>query len=299
MITIDQIVQRIRGVPSLPVAVLRLIEVVNDPDSTVHDIVEVVQYDSGLTARLLRLCNSAFLGLSRRISSLHEAIRYLGTVRVLQLIISMHSSALLSRPQNGYGLDPGVLWTHSVAVALASAAFGQRAGLKNANTLFTAGLLHDIGKVVLNEYVAAEFSQIMQLTEQQTISFSEAEKQVLGFSHDEAGGVLAETWQLPVSIVNCIRYHHDPAALSPPEPTADMVYCGEMIATCLGLGSGSDGLSYRAHEQVLERHGIQEVDFERIGIQTATELARIQRMFAETDAPAAEWKWAMAAQEDF
>lgn len=281
MSRVEEIVERISAVPPLPGFVVRLIQVTNDPDSSIRDVVEVIRYEPSVTAQVLRLCNSAFFGLPRRISSVQEAVQYLGTLRVLQLIMSLHGNALLAREQQGYGLDPGALWMHSVAVGLASAALSQQTRTANPSALFTAGLLHDIGKVVLNEFVAGDQPAIVERVEQGGLSFAEAEKQVLGYSHDEVGGELADRWQLPPAIVNCIRYHHAPSAMAEPDALVDLVYLGDAIGMLLGLGIGSDGLQYRADETVLARRGLGEADLERVSAQTAAELARVAELFEE------------------
>ncbi len=178
----DEIIARVGDIQPLPGTVVRLISVVNNPQSTVSDIVETIRYDQALTARMLRLCNSAYFGLSREVESLEDAMKYLGTLKLLQLVMAVHTNALLSRRQDGYGLEPGILWKQSVAVALASTLFAERTKPENLGLTFTAGLLHDIGKVLLNEYVAEEFTQIYQLVSQKQISFDQAEREVLGCS---------------------------------------------------------------------------------------------------------------------
>ena len=212
------ILERIGTLPPLPDTVLKLIRVVDDPRSTVDDIVETIRYDQAVTGEVLRLCNSAYFGLSRKITSLGDAMLCLGTVKVMQLVMSVHTTSLLAKPQTGYGLDPGVLWKHSVAVALASAALTDRIKAAGGSVAFTAGLLHDIGKVILNDYVAEEFSEIVRRVTEEGVSFIEAERQVLGFSHEQIGGMIAEQWQLPEIIVLCIHHHHDPGAVQPPNP---------------------------------------------------------------------------------
>lgn len=278
----EDILARVGQIPPLPGTVVKLVNVLNDPDSTVNDIVETVKYDQAVTSQMLRLCNSAFFGLSREVHSLNDAMRYLGTVKVLQMVMAVHSNALLAREQAGYGLEPGVLWRHSVAVALAASAFAERINLKNVSLAFTAGLLHDIGKVVLNQYVADAFTEIVQRVTTNRISFSEAEQQVLGFSHEEIGAMVAEKWQLPESIIHCIRYSHEPDRLSPPDGLVDTVYLADCICMLLGVGLGTDGLCYRAEESVMKRHGLNEIDLEIIGAQMMTELKRVEQIFADT-----------------
>ncbi len=277
----DQIMGRVGEIQPLPGTVLHLIGVINDPNSTVNEIVETIRYDQALTTRMLQICNSAFFGISREVHSLEDAMRFLGTLKVLQLVMAVHTSALLCRRQEGYGLEPGVLWKQSVATALAASLFAERTKPANPSLTFTAGLLHDVGKVVLNEYVADEFVEIVERVTQGGASFLDAEREVLGFTSSEIGARLAEKWKLPDSIIRCIRYHRTPAELSPPDVLVDTVYLANAVCMLCGVGLGADGLSYRADPSVMERYHLKESDLEMIGVEMLIELKRVQAIFAD------------------
>jgi len=277
----DDILARVGEISPLPGTVVRLVGVINDPSSTPQDIVEVVKYDQAVTGQMLRMCNSAYFGLSHEVSSLTEAVRYLGTMKVLQLLMAVHGNALLAKEQTGYGLEPGILWRHSVAVALTASILGQRISPDEVGLAFTAGLLHDIGKVVLNEYVGREFAEIARLVRERKTSFVEAERQVLGFSHDEIGEKVAEKWKLPDSLVRCVRHHHDPSMLEPADPLVDTVYLADCICLLLGIGLGADELNYRADPAVMGRHNLHEADLELTGASMMCELKRVEEMFAD------------------
>lgn len=277
---IDDIVERVGTLPPLPDTIYRLVSIVGDPSSSLSQIVEAIRYDQVLTAEVLRLCNSAYFGLSRRIESLDDAVRLLGTVKVLQLVIAAHSRAMLSRPQAGYGLPAGALWLHSVGVALGAQLLGRPMKIPQVGLLFTAGLLHDVGKVVLNEFVAKEYVAISQRVVQERIAFSEAEKQVLGFTHPEVGARLAETWSLPPAIVSCVRYHHDPENAPEPDPLVDAVHLADAVCILLGVGGGDDGLSYRANPAIMARYGLNQSELELVGAEVIAETKSVQALLA-------------------
>ncbi len=279
MKTSTDLVEQIGSLPPLPGTAVKIINLLSDPRSTVPEIVEVIKYDQAVTTEVLRLVNSAYFGLSRKVTSVDDAMICLGTVKVLQLVMSIHTTTLLAREQQGYGLEPGVLWKHSVAVALASSAFAQRIKLTNANLVFTAGLLHDIGKVVLNQYVAEEFAKIVNLVNERGMTFNEAENQVLGYSHEEIGGMIAQKWQLPEPIVSCIRYHHDPSVMEAPDPLVDVVYLANSVCLLLGVGLGEDGLHYRAKPEIMQRYDLKEPDLEEVGVTVLDELKRVEQLF--------------------
>lgn len=280
---VEDIVAAVDSLPPLPDTTIRLVAVLRDPTSSIDDIVSVIKYDEVITSEILKICNSAYLGLNRKINSLNEATVCLGVAKLMQLVMAVHANALLGKEQKGYGMPPDALWQHSVATALGCELIGQKVGLHNNNLLFTMGLLHDIGKVVLNEYVATEYARIAQLVSEENYAFNEAERMVLGYDHCEVGALLAEKWQLPTEIVQCIRWHHDPA--DPAKEGGafiDFVYLANVLSMMLGLGIGRDGLSYRASEETLARYHLTERDLEVFGAQVVAELAQVKEMAAET-----------------
>jgi len=277
--SVKEIIDRVGSVQPLPDTALKLMAVMGNPRSTIDNIVDTIKYDQAVTGQVLKLCNSSFFGLSRKVTSLNDAMLCLGTAKVLQLVMSIHMNNMLASEQRGYGLEPGVLWKHSVSVALASSLFAQRLRLPDANLVFTAALLHDIGKVILNEYVADEFAEIVRRVTDDGISFVEAEHEVLGCSHEEVGGMIAEKWKLPPEIIRCVRFHHVPSSLDPPDPLVDTVYLANCVCLMLGLGLGEDGLCSRADSAVLERRGLCETDLESIGAQTVIDLQRVEQLF--------------------
>lgn len=278
--TIDDVIARAGALPPLPQTVYRLVGIVSDPAASLTAIVDAIRYDQAFTAEILRLCNSAYFGLAREVVSIDDAVKLLGTVKVLQLVIATHAKALLAQPQSGYGLPAGGLFLHSVAVALATQALARPLKLQQAGLAFTAGLLHDVGKVVLNEFVAEDYIEIARRVAQDHVAFSEAEEQVFGCSHAEVGARLAERWALPPGIVDCIRYHHAPLALERRDPYVDAVHIADAICILLGIGGGDDGLSYRACPTVMSRNGLTEADVEALGVEVVAEVKSVQAMLA-------------------
>lgn len=280
MTNTTDILASVKSLVPMPQTAMKLMQVINDPHSGVDDIIESIRYDQAVTSEMLRICNSAYSGISRKINSLNDALVYLGVAKVLQLVMSVHTKTMLEAPQRGYGLERGLLWKHSVAVALASSAVATRLDLVDTGPAYTAGLLHDIGKVVLSEHVAQEFTEIIRRVDENNVSFMEAEQEVLGCSHQEIGALLAEQWQLPEAIVRCIRYHHTPGELNPPDALVDTVHLANCVCLMLGIGLGDDGLFTRADGDVMKRHGLREHDLEAISMETLTELERVEAMFS-------------------
>jgi putative nucleotidyltransferase with HDIG domain len=193
--------------------------------------------------------------------------------------MAAHTHALLGPQQGGYGLLPGALWTHSVAVALACQLIAGRHDRQQRGLLFTVGLLHDIGKIVLNEYVAAEYAEIVRVVRQEQLTFLEAERRVLGVTHAEVGEEVAKRWELPDPIPVCIRYHHEPAELPTPDPTVDIVHLADAVCLLMGIGGGDDSQLYRVDAAARARAGLKEEEFEKIGATIVAELKSVQRSF--------------------
>jgi putative nucleotidyltransferase with HDIG domain len=279
-----EIAAQVGELPPLPSTSVRLLGVINDPTASIEEIVEVIRYDQALTTSVLKLCNSAYFGLSRQVTSLSDALVCLGTVKVLQLIMALHTNALLQAPQDGYGLESGILWRHSVAVALAATQFARQIRHPNVNMAFTAGLLHDIGKTVLGRSVAQEYARILSLVTEHHKAFVEAEREVLGFDHTEVGAMLAERWKLPERLVLAIRFHHEPSALDPADRLVDCVYLANCVCLMMGIGLGADGLNTRADAAVLRRYGLTEHDLEVVGFAVIEELHKVEKLFGEQPA---------------
>jgi putative nucleotidyltransferase with HDIG domain len=280
-LALDALVERVERIPRLPDTAMRLVSVVVDPSSSIKQIVDTMRYDQAVTSDVLRLCNSAYFGLSRRVTSLEDAICLLGTVKVLQLVMSAHTQNLLSRQQEGYGLPPGALWEHSVAVAVGCELFARRFGLAEMGRLFTTGLLHDLGKVVLNEFISSEYAEIARRVSQQGQSFVEAERDVLGFTHADVGARVGEAWALPEAIIACIRYHHCPSDMETEDPYVDAVHLADSTCLLMGIGGGEiDGLAYRVDPAVLGRRGLNQAGLETIGAEIVTEVKAVRKIFA-------------------
>ncbi|RMF75778.1 MAG: HDOD domain-containing protein, partial [Planctomycetota bacterium] len=228
----------------------------------------------------LRLCNSAYYGLAQKVTSIDEAAKLLGVATLLKLVLEAHTRTVLAPPQAGYGLQPGWLWRHSIAVAVGSQRLAERINMRDEGMLFTAGLLHDIGKIILNEHVGGAYAQIIALVREERLTFVEAESRVFGTTHAEVGALVAERWELPAPLVRCVRYHHEPSRLSEPDPRVDVVHLADAACLLMGIGGGDDGQFYRADQQALARTGLKQADFEALGVEIVTELKQIEDAFA-------------------
>ncbi len=210
---LDRFVRRVDDVSSLPDVAARVIEVVNNPETSVMDLRAVVESDASLVARLLRNVNSAAYGLRSRVDSIHQAISLLGFNTIKNLAITASVSQLFrdKTPIGAYN-RPG-LWKHMVSVAVAARMIAARSRLSQFDEAYMCGLLHDLGFILIDQQQHPKFVQIMEsLTpEVQTI---ELESQILGFDHAQVGAAVGEKWGFPAGVVESIRHHHNSARAS-------------------------------------------------------------------------------------
>lgn len=281
------IIDGIDRLPVLPATTVRLVHLLNDRTATIEQILEVIQYDQNLTVQILKLCNSAYFGLIRKIRSLREAVIYLGSKNVMEIVLGIHCNGLLQQPQNGYGLLAGMLWRHSTAVALATERLvpTRRAEDLSTGILFTAGLLHDVGKVILDQVLAESFNQVLDHLARNPMPFDQAERQILGFSHAEVGAMIMQHWQFPAEIAAVARYHHDPAAYDGAEPQTrrliDLVHLADCLVLSLGIGLGHDGLLYQLDGALVEQYGLGAENLDQISAQVLDDLRALEKLYQE------------------
>jgi putative nucleotidyltransferase with HDIG domain len=277
MTDVDAILAKIEKLPPMPQAVQRVAALLQDPDVSASRLIEAVHLDPALTANVLRMCNSAYYGTLRRVTSLGQALTLIGNHGLMDMIIAQGSSVYFRRDNLGYDLARGQLWRHSVAVALASQILSRRLTGRGDAALYTAALLHDIGKVVLSEFVAEGFQEIEDLVRDKGYSFEEAEKAVVGIDHAELGGRICELWNFPAQLVSAIRNHHHPVG-SGADTTGDLVCLSDLMCLMLGIGVGADGLAYHGGDQALDRLGLKGEDMYLAMAGLAEEMQRAEEL---------------------
>lgn len=280
---LQQLVQTVRDLPALPEVVVRVMRLAEDPRSDAQSIARVIATDQAMAARVLKLANSAFYGLPRRVSTLSEAVVILGFRTIKNLAIAASTFELLNREIAGYWLQRGELWRHSLACAIGAQLIAQRVHLPVTEEAFVAGLLHDIGKVAINLFVREQFDQIMQCALRDRIPFVEAEQAVLGFNHATAGALIAEKWNLPPSLVSVIRYHHLPSRTPEPDILVSVVHLADILSITLGIGIGGDGLYYTLEEGTMAKFGLEQADIDALCEQIVDQMAQAVELQAQPE----------------
>ena len=275
---LDNLIRQVQDLPSLPIAVTRVMQLTNDPKAGLSDVAHALASDQGLAARVLKLANSAYYGSSRRIGTVSEAVVILGMRTTRNLTLATSCQDMLEREVQGYFLPRGALWRHSLACAAAAQNLARRAHFRGTEEAFVAGLLHDIGKVVMSAYLKAEFAQVLTRVAKGRLTFSDAEREVLGFDDAEVGARLLERWNLPSTLVTAVRYHHAPSQ-APESPLAALVHVADTICLNLGIGLGVDGMAYTLDPNALAMLHLTEDDFEQVASQTCDTLSEAGSIF--------------------
>ena len=277
MLTIDTFIRNVDHLPSFPRNLVTLTKLLDEPDVDVDQVTALIQYDPALTALVMRLCNSAYFGAASPASDLHEATTRLGFNEIFQLVISLGTAALLRPQQKGYGIEAGELWRHSVTVAL----IGKCIALErndNPSLVFTACLLHDIGKIVLSRSLESHYDQVLAETKRSQCPMVTVEQRILGFDHAEVGGRLLERWLFAPRLAEAVRCHHDPAAAGEHARLAAYTYLGNMIACFMGFGCGHQALAFRCRGEALDLAGIVSEDIPRYMTKAFDALGDLQAL---------------------
>ena len=275
---IDKILKHINDLKPIPQVAHKVMSIAGNPESSLSQLSEVITYDQGVTATLLKLCNSAYFALAKKVDSVHQAVVFLGMNQIVDLVLMTSAAANLKNEQKGYDLRASDLWRYSVASAMIARDLAEKKGSKDNHLVFTAGLLKDIGKVVLEQYVADAAKEINDLVSEEGMSFREAEKKVIGIDHAELGARVARKWQFSPQMVKIIKNHH----LTHTGPEVDfetsIVYLADTICMMMGIGVGCDGLAYRFDQEVIEGLGFSQEDIQEIMAGFGEKLDQVEEL---------------------
>lgn len=277
--TTTEILSQIKSLEPFPDVALRVVQLSTQEDVVPEELIAVIETDPGLTAKVLKLCNSAYYGFQREIASMRDAGNLLGVKALVNLVVT--SSA--SRYFRNYGalIDNAqtTLWERSVANGLASRLLASLRHEVDTERAYTAGLLQNIGHIVLERFLHKEREQIAQELGGGA-QLLEAEQHVLGLHHAELGARLATRWNFPDELVDAIRFHHQPERAEEESALTDVMHLAESLTWSVGYGEGFEGRSYGVSKSCIERGGVNKANFDAMKSMLTREITRAKDLVA-------------------
>ena len=233
--TAEKLAAEVGAVCSLPTIYFRLNELVNDVHVSNKDVGALISEDAGLSVRLLRMVNSAFFGLPSSVDTITRAVTVIGTRQLNDLVLMTSVVDMFDGIPNEVA-NMELFWQHSIATGVSARVLANYHREPNVERFFVAGLLHDIGRLVIFQKLPEETTEILTLINEIEIPLYVAEKQVLGFDHTDVGRAMLDQWGLPEHLVTAVGGHHHPSALEEIDVDSAIVHVADVIANVLGMG---------------------------------------------------------------
>lgn len=251
----EHIIQSTAQVASLPTIYIKIDEALNSANCTNHYLVDILSEDTALSARLLRLSNSAMFNFPNKIDSVSQAITIIGTQQLRALVLASSVMKLFKDvPEDLVNME--MFWRHSIACAVSARVFASLRRAANVEYFFLAGLLHDIGRLIMFKEVPNEISEAMQQAKQTKQLLFKVEKEVLGYDHAKLGAMLLKDWKLPAPLIESTAFHHNPKRSSDYQDEVAIVHVADIIANTVQLGSSGEHLVPTLDTQAWERIGL-------------------------------------------
>ncbi|MDD3051485.1 MAG: HDOD domain-containing protein [Candidatus Cloacimonetes bacterium] len=210
LIDIEKDMNEIANLPTISIIASKLLDMLVNDNIAMGNISELMQHDPAITAKVLKIVNSAYYGLRKEIDTLKMALVLLGINEITNIVMSLSLFRGFSLDDKSVSeFNREAFWEHSSITAYFSQFLGKRMGMKLHGEEFTAGLIHDIGKIILDQYYSEDFSNIVNLSTEHNIRSVEAEKAIIGITHADIGAIIARKWKLPEKLAVVIKYHHN------------------------------------------------------------------------------------------
>ncbi len=227
--TIKEKVQTIIQLPALPTIAMEIVDLVDNPKTSASKLGKLISTDQALTAKVLKIANSPFYGFPRKISTIDFAIIVLGYDALKEIVISISLVSSLQKKGDAM-FDAKGFWDHAIMSGVLARRLARDLGYRVSGEVFVGGLLHDMGVSVLHRYFKSEHKRIMEIVRETDLTALEAEESVLGVTHAEVGGWLAERWNLPSHLVEAISMHHTPGRAENNKELVALIHCADVFA---------------------------------------------------------------------
>ena len=267
--TPQELVSGVIRLVSLPEVCIRVNEMMDDPVVNATDIGKVIAQDTSLTARLLKIVNSAFYGFQARIDTVSRAVTVIGLRELRGLVLAASAVESFSKLPNDV-LNLVNFWRHSVYCGVVAQLLAQKCNVLHSERLFIAGLLHDIGKLVITNKLVKESREVLVRVEKKKIFDFDAEQAILGFDHAEVGGELLKEWNMPESLCNAVKYHHRPQAAMDATIEVCIVHIANILTIKAEHGVNENAAIPPIEAIAYEMTGLTEADFEAVFARAGT-----------------------------
>ena len=254
------ILSAIKSLEPFPDVAIRVVQLSSKEDIVPEELIAVIETDPGLTAKVLKLCNSAYYGFQREIGSIRDAGNMLGVTVLVNLVVTSCASKYFRDYGAAFGSAQNTLWERSIANALASRLLASLRHEVDTERAYTAGLLQNIGHIVLERFLIKERTLITQELDEGA-HLLEAEQHVLGLHHAELGARLATRWNFPDELVDAVRFHHQPERSAESSALTDVMHLAESLTWSIGYGEGFEGRSYGVSKSCIDRGGVNKTNF--------------------------------------
>jgi len=231
----EAVLAGIKNLPSIPKVVFDVTKLLGDSKVTTNQLAELISKDQGLTSKILAVANSPLYGIKRKVSSIEFAILVLGFGDIRNIVTALSLADSIKTLPGKY-FDSYEFWVHSMVVGTAAKGISTNLGFDFGSEAFVAGILHDMGSLVIYKFFSNEFNQIVELSNKEKINILEAEERVLGITHQEIGKFLAEKWDLPNVLCDALNYHHRPLKAVENKYFVSIIHLVDYMTHKLGVG---------------------------------------------------------------
>ncbi|HEX7901996.1 MAG TPA: HDOD domain-containing protein [Planctomycetota bacterium] len=271
---VRKLVDKVQGLPTLPSMLNNINQMVLNPQTSAKEVAQIISSDPALTSKVLRVVNSSFYGFPNRITTVSHAIVILGFNTIKSIVLSSTIFDVFRRGAKPGDFDRAEFWKHSIGCGAAAKVLGRRINYPMLEELFIAGLLHDVGKIVLDQYVPDKFGEVVALVRSRDILISEAETEVLGVTHADVGAWLFEKWNLSKGLTDTVRCHHNPALAGESQRFAEIIHVADVLVRAVRFGNGGDQKIPAIQESAWRSLGLSEKELDGLLAQTTQEIEK-------------------------
>jgi HD-like signal output (HDOD) protein len=262
---IRQSLESISTIPTLPVVIDKLTRLLQNPKTSAEEVGKAITTDQALASKVLKLVNSAFYGFPGRISTITHAIVILGFSTVKNVVLTASIFDAFRKQGTGIdGFDLEHFWLHSIACGAAAQSIAKITGNNQKEECFIAGLIHDIGKIILCQYLPDDFRDTYLYAKEHSVLFFESEQALFDVNHQEIGSFLAQRWNLPKDLQNAIKFHHDPSPTREHYTMTAIVHCADIFIRALDYGNGGDNKIPVMSEHVWKNLGMDTIPLSQL-----------------------------------